>query len=54
MRIPAHLSSTKIVSILKEKLTAPGPETFGALLEFECLDSGDGFDAPDLPKDLKS
>ena len=54
MRIPAHLSSDKVVQTLKEKLTESGPETFGALLEFECLDSGDGFDAPDLPAELKT
>ena len=54
MRIPAHLSSQKVVDTLKEKLTASGPETFGAVLEFECLDFGDGFDAPDLPQDLKA
>ena len=54
MRIPAHLSSDHIVQTLREKLTAAGPETFGAILEFDCLDSGDGFDAPDLPAELKT
>lgn len=54
MRIPPRISSKFVVDTLREKLTAPGPETFGAKIEFECLDSGDGFDAPDLPAELKS
>lgn len=54
MRIPAHLKSEEIVKTLREKLTAAGPETYGALIEFECDDFGDGFDAPDLPVDIKT
>ena len=54
MRIPPRLSAKKVVEDLKKKLTKPGPETFGAKLEFECLDLGDGFDAPDLPAKLKA
>lgn len=30
MRIPPHLKNEKICEILKEKITAPGDETFGA------------------------
>lgn len=53
MRIPPRLSSKKCVEILEEKLTAQGDDTFGAQIQFECLDAGDGFDAPDLPAELK-
>ena len=53
MRIPPGLPSKKCVEILEEKLTAQGDDTFGARIEFECLDAGDGFDAPDLPAKLK-
>ena len=53
MRIPPGLPAKDCVEILKEKLTAAGPETFGAKLEFECLDAANGFDAPDLPEKLK-
>jgi len=42
------------VKILEEKLTAEGPETFGAKIEFELIDAGDGFDAPDLPPKIKA
>jgi len=54
MRIPPHLPSQKCVEVLKEKLTAPGEETFGAKIDFEVLDAGDGFDAPDLPEKIKN
>ena len=53
MRIPPRLSSKEVVRILKEKLEAPGPETFGAKITFFCDDLGDGFDAPDLPENIK-
>ena len=53
LRIPPQLSSQKVVEILKEKLTAEGEDTFGAKIELEVLDAGDGFDAPDLPEPLK-
>lgn len=53
LRIPPRLSSQNVVNILKEKLTAPGPETFGAKIEFELQDAGDGFDAPDLPPKIR-
>lgn len=54
MRIPPGISHTFVVDTLREKLTAAGPETFGAKIEFDLLDSGDGFDAPDLPATLKN
>lgn len=53
LRIPPKLQSTTVAKILEEKLTAPGPETFGAKIEFELVDAGDGFDAPDLPEKFK-
>ena len=43
-----------VVETLREKLTASGDDTFGAKIEFEVLDAGDGFDAPDLPENLKT
>lgn len=54
MRIPPHVSAKFVVDTLREKLTADGPDTFGAKIEFTCLDAGDGFDAPDLPPALKT
>lgn len=54
MRIPPQLSSKIVVETLGEKLTADGPDSFGAKIEFEVLDAGDGFDAPDLPEPLKA
>ncbi len=53
MRIPPHVSSKKIIEVLKDTLEKPGDETFGAKISFELLDGGDGFDAPDLPENLK-
>ena len=38
MRIPPHMSAKEVVKNLKKKLMKPGPETFGAKIEFECLD----------------
>jgi len=54
MRIPPRLSSKEIVEKLRTILTAEGPETFGAKIEFSCDDFGDGFDAPDLPEHIKT
>ena len=54
LRIPPHISAKYVVDTLREKLTAEGPETFGAKIEFTCDDAGDGFDAPDLPEALKT
>jgi len=48
------LSSKMCIDVLKEKLLADGPDTFGAKLTFDCLDGGDGFDAPDLPEKMKA
>ena len=54
MRIPPRISAKFVVDTLREKLTAEGPDTFGAKIEFTCVDAGDGFDAPDLPPALKA
>lgn len=54
MRIPPHLKNEKVCEILKEKITANGPDTFGAQIEFEVIDANDGFDAPDLPVNIKT
>lgn len=54
MRIPPKLSSQKVCDILKEKITAPGDDTFGANIEFNVIDGNDGFDAPDLPPNIKT
>ena len=53
MRVPPRLSCKDVIETLRQKLTAPGPETFGAEINFECSDFGDGFDAPDLPEGIK-
>jgi acetylornithine deacetylase/succinyl-diaminopimelate desuccinylase-like protein len=54
LRIPPLLSSKDVVAKLEEKFTQPGDDTFGAKVEFTVVDLGDGFDAPDLPDNLKS
>ena len=53
MRIPPYLSNKKVVETLQQRLTEQDKDTFGAIIEFECIDSGDGFDAPDLPSAMK-
>lgn len=52
MRLPPTLSSQEVGDKLKAILTAEGPETFGAKIDFEMVDNADGFDAPDLPKNI--
>lgn len=39
--------------MLEERLTLQDESTFGANLEFKVVDGGDGFYAPELPKDVK-
>ena len=54
MRLPPNLDCQEAVKILREKLTADGPETFGADIKFELADASNGFDAPDLKPAFKS
>lgn len=54
MRVPPRLSCKEVIETLRQKLTAPGPETFDAEIQFECTDFGDGFDSPDLPANIKA
>mmetsp|Transcript_18904 Transcript_18904/g.32273 ORF Transcript_18904/g.32273 Transcript_18904/m.32273 type:complete len:259 (-) Transcript_18904:47-823(-) len=54
LRLPPRLNSTEVVDKLKKVIEAPGDEYFGASVKFECIDSADGFDAPDLPANLKT
>mmetsp|Transcript_3073 Transcript_3073/g.2050 ORF Transcript_3073/g.2050 Transcript_3073/m.2050 type:complete len:108 (-) Transcript_3073:176-499(-) len=53
MRLAPTHDSTKIVELLKSKFTEKKDDTFGAVVEFSVVDAGDGFSAPDLPKDVK-
>jgi hypothetical protein len=41
-------------SLRKAFMEVPIEETFGAKIEFEIVDAGNGFCAPDLPEDVKS
>ena len=41
-------------SLRKAFMEVPIEETFGAKVEFEIVDAGNGFCAPELPEDVKS
>lgn len=53
LRLAPNLDCEKARKILENKLTAPGPETFGADIKFELADASNGFDAPDLKPTFK-
>ena len=54
LRLAPNLDCQEAVKILREKLTADGPETFGADIQFDLADASNGFDAPDLKPAFKS
>ena len=49
---PAH-KGDQVVELLREHITRPGDDTFGAKVEFSLVDVGEGFCAPDLPANVK-
>ena len=55
MRTAPNQDTEVLAELLKKAFTeAPVEETFGAKVEFEIVDKGNGFCAPDLPEDIKS
>ena len=53
LRLPPTLTWQKASEVIKSKLEADGPETFGAKVEVTIDEGGNGFDAPKLPAELE-
>lgn len=51
---PTHKGDDIVKLLQKHFLETEQDDTFGAKIEFDVVDVGDGFSAPDLPTDLKS